>query len=304
MMATATAAVDVEHLRRTLSELGYHELLVPEAAPLVHHILTDMKQATLQYTELLHHYDDLYARWQQESANRTVLDTSQLSALDSSMFESHNVDESFMLQAVEQARARIETLAASVQSLQSEKETLTAELRKSQTTAHEISQHLHAKHAQVDALQAELHAMATKQDLGASQQLLIAAKTAISLLPIELQSSFTAKLSDSAETQLSTLNEVLIRLRKEMASQATALQEAWSQAERLKREYDGTEQAMAKMKAGVAQYQTQIADLNARLHQRDFEKSLQSDVPHAGWRSGSSCCRLRCRFQPWRGSTT
>jgi hypothetical protein len=50
------------------------------------------------------------------------------------------------------------------------------------------------------------------------------------------------------------------------------------QVEQYRKEREMAEASSIKMKAGISQYQAQIADLNSRLSQKEFERTLQSDV--------------------------
>lgn len=287
---SAASPVDVDHLRRTLQELGYKEPVTNDSAPLIHHVLTDLKQSTEQYTDLLRHYDDLFARWQLSQTGSTGgrfgdLELTHLTGLDSSMLGIGQVDESFMLNAVEQARTRIDTLTAEVQNLQAEnrklqmeRENMSGELQKTQITAQELSQLLHTKHGHLDTLQAELDTLRKKTTSGFGIQLNSAVKTAIAMLPTDLQPAYNAKVSDSIEGQASLMMEILQRVGRESAAQAAALKEAKKLAETLKIEQEASEQAMSRMTVGVSQYQAQIAELNARLHQQSFERSLHTDI--------------------------
>lgn len=291
-MAVSSQSVDVEHLRRTLQELGYRENIPSDAAPLVHHILTDLNQATKQYTDLLRHYDELFARWQDDHPNATrhegapASDLTHLTGLDSSMLGGTGpMDESFMLRTVEEARSRIEQLGAELdqvkgenEQLRGEREALQAEVQKSQMTSQELSQLLHTKHTQQEALHSELVALKKTTETGITFQLNSLVKTAISLLPSDLQVAYTAKVTDSSDSLVSLLGDVLGRVRREMEQRIAALNDAKSMTERAQKDHEAAEEAAAKVKGLVTMYQGQIAELMSRLHQKDFERGLQADI--------------------------
>lgn len=289
MMTAHNTKVDVDHLRRTLVELGYPEPVTPDAAPLIHRILTDLQQVTHQYSDLSQHYDDLVVRYQRETSTEKTspnLDFTHLSGLDASLLGMSNImDDSFMLRTVEEARAKIDTLQAEVQALQaeagkllSEKEAVFNELQQSQLTAQELSQLLHSRNGQVDALQSELETQKKKTDVGFMLQLGAVVKTAIYMLPNELHQAFAAKFSDSPEAQTGLLTEVLQRLQRDGDGKSAKLKEVLIQLEKCQVERSELEESLCKLKAGVSQYQTQIADLNARLSRKDFETTIQTDV--------------------------
>lgn len=301
MAADSPVAVDVEHLQRTLSQLGYQDKLSAEAAPLVHRILIDYSTLSSQYEELGKLYDELFAQWKKSEQTSTpvakkggeysALDLTHLSGLDSSVLLELGVpsatDTSFMLQAVEQARSRVDALMAQVEELTlankklgEDKSALVADLQKSQCAAQELSQLLHAKHGHLDALQGELDGLKRKNDLGFLIQLNTLVKSLISLLPTSLQDSFLVKISDSDsfDSLLSLAMETIHRLKREDQTLGERLVEAQEKLEVLNREKLAGEEALAKMKSGVSQYQSQVAELNHRLYQKEFDKSLQADL--------------------------
>lgn len=291
-MAVSPQSVDAEHLRRTLQELGYRESIPNDAAPLVHHILTDLNQATKQYTDLLKHYDELFARWQDDHPDTArhggspANDLTHLTGLDSSMLGvTGPMDESFMLKTVEEARSRIEQLGTELEhvkgenaQLRAEREALQAEVQQSQMTSQELSQLLHTKHTQQEALHSELVALKKTTETGITFQLNSLVKTAISLLPSDLQVAYTAKVTDSSDSLINLLGDVLGRLRREMEQRVATLNEVKSMAERAKKDHEAAEEAAAKVKGLVTMYQGQIAELMSRLHQKDFERGLQADI--------------------------
>lgn len=294
-MMSGISAVDVDHLRRTLLELGYHEQLTSEAAPLVHHILADLNLSTKHYNDLLQHYDELHAQVQGEKsaapprADANVFDLTHISGLDFSMLgiDGRNLDESFILRAVEEARSRIEALQRENDLLRSEakktkeeKDALSADLQRSQAASQELSQLLHAKRTQLDSLQSELAAQRKRSESGLATQLLSLVRGALSLLPAELQTAFAAKLTDSEapEVLLSVLASIQQRVRQELETKNARLRDAGAEAEKVRSECATLEETVLKLRTGVTQYQGQIAELNNRLHEVEVEKSMQADL--------------------------
>lgn len=292
---SAISAVDVDHLRRTLTELGYHEQLSTEAAPLVHHILADLNLSTKQYNDLLQHYDDLFARWQSETASTPPkrdslsLGMSQLSGLDLSMLgiDSRNLDESFMLRAVEEARLRLESLQVQVETLKGdntklteEKNALASDLQRAHSASQELSQVLNTKRALVDNLQSELVTLKKKSDSNFTFQLLNIVKNAISFLPAELQSSYAFKLIDNEtpEALLVVLSTALQRIKQDLEAKASQLRESNAEIEKVRGHCFSLEESALKLKTGITQYQGQIAELNNRIYEKDVENSMQGDL--------------------------
>lgn len=292
-MMTAVG-VDVDSLRRALRELGYSEYLDVESAPLVHRILSDLNHLANQYTSLTGDYDNLATRLQEETQSKKnslnkaggsydgLLDTSFLSSFPGM---ASTGDESFMLQAVEQARSIIDQLTAENRKLTDdlagaaqERDKLTQEIQKLQLATQELSQLLNTKTTHLETTKKELDGLKRQWNAGVGQQLGVVIRTAIALLPLELQSSYSAKMSDTTEGQLACLQDIINRLSKETQASSSSAKSAQAMLDKLKREHNAAEDAMVKMKAGIAQYQSQVAELNARLHQKEFENSLQADV--------------------------
>lgn len=113
--------VDLDHLKKTLVQLGYtadqdKTSIPPEAATLVHRILADLQQAALQYA--------LLAERQQDFPKKDYIDFSGLlESNGGASFLANSstlglVDESFMLQAVETARSQIDSLQDKIKELE------------------------------------------------------------------------------------------------------------------------------------------------------------------------------------------
>ena len=296
-MMAASAEVDVDYLRRALLELGYGEALPAEAAPLVHHMLADLNQSTRQYNDLLADYDQLAAHFQEQQAllekkatGRNIMDLTHITGLDSSILGlSGSLDESLMLQTVEQARTQIESLEAEKVRLEeersrvvSERDALKVDVNKAQLAAQELSQLLQAKHTHLDSLQREVEKLKRRNlSNAAGLQALALLKYAINLLPPQVQPGFAAKVAgadDSVEHTLSLTDEVLQRVKRELEDREEKLQAAQATVESTTRQHRALEEGLASMRGGITQYQNQVAELNARLSQREFESSLQADV--------------------------
>ena len=299
MMTVAPTAIDLDGLRHTLRELGYNEIVTNESAPLVHHILSDLNLASQQYTDLLRHYDDLFVRWQQQQQNKQqsegknasmaqLLDLSRLSDIDMSFLGGGGqLDESFMLRTVEEARQRIDALSEEAvkakeesENFRKQNESLKEELKKSQMTSQELSHLLQTKSTTQEAMQKELSALKDKKNESTViNQIIRLVKTAIGVLPSDLQPAFTARLGvDSIESLCAVLSDVILRLKREMESINISLKEAKNATEKLRKQSEDAEESSFKIKAMVTNYQGQIADLMGKLHQHEFERGLQADL--------------------------
>ncbi len=303
------AAIDIDHLSRALGELGYTERVTPETAPLVHHILNDLKQATTEYADLLQHYDALYAEQKRAAASASVSRVGgeagegrggegsassrpfdfggNASSLDTSMLLGQNVDESFMLQAVERAQGRIDELTAQVEELQvqgsawkNERDAMAVEVQRTKEALNEATLSLAAKQKLTEALQGEIASGRTLKETQVNQPLVTAIRMAINALPFEVQASYTARVASEAppEGLFGTLQEVLLRVRREIENQSKVAGESTGAVERLRRQQEESNATVGKLKAGLAQYQAQVAALTARLAQKDFERGLQGDI--------------------------
>ena len=272
--------VDVDHLRNTLLELGYHESFGTDCAPLLHHLLADYNQLTKQHLELLNAYEEL----QRNKVVEVAKDGKRSFDL---AFDGLELDGSFTTRSLEQARQNVNELKIQVTSLSEENKKLkeerngiSGELINSQKAANELSNLIHSKNSLLENLQNELAQLKKKvSDKSFVNQMSHLVHTAIGILPLQYQALFASKINDvSVEAMCELLTEVLLKIKKESEGQNRKFEEQRKRLERSLKENNASEESLAKLKAGLSQYQGQIVDLNSRIHQYEFNASLSADV--------------------------
>lgn len=311
MTANSNGTIDLDQLKRTLHELGYFEPIDPASASLIHHILHDLHQSTKQYEDLLGHYDDLNTRWQEHTENkapeepRPRIDLNWLDGLD---LDINSIDTSLLIDGVdngrgstdsllarvmEQTRHRLETLQEETARLRQDNERMGKErgvveedLRKAHLASQELSRLLQSKHAQQEGLQDEMVLLKQQQSKYANDTanllptLTALVKSTISMLPADFHTAYTARISasESLEGLAAILGDILGRLKREIEQVATSLSAAREERESLRRELEVAQETANKVQTFISGYQVQIAELTARIHQKDLEHGLQGDL--------------------------
>lgn len=248
-MSKTAGKVHIDRLRNTLRALGYAEALPEEAASLVHHLLSDLRSCTAMHLP---------------TQSPTSPQAGELSASDLS---APSMADSTLLQAVEDAQARIRILGERVAELEGEKLALLSECG--------------GLRARITGLEGTLVPPGSRLTGGDLQrQAWTVLECALDSLPEEQRCVPPGSTSKSVplERILALTAEAVLRLGGELKGSQGGVQNAQIQVKDLSRQCETLEGMVQRLRAQALRQQAQLGELGRRLHQCDFELSLCTDV--------------------------